>query len=315
MQESVPHKTLVVVSGPTASGKTRLAIRLARTLGGPVLSADARQVYKGLEIGSCKATAEERAQAPHELLDLVSPDEPYSAADYMRDALALLDKLFAGQKAAVMAGGAGFYVKAVAEGLDDLPPTPPEIRAEVARDLETNGLPSLLAELETGDPATFAKIDRQNPARVCRALETLRASGKPLSHFQKGEPAKRNFRLLSLTLNPPREQLYARINARVHEMLAAGLLDEVRGLLAAGYAPEAPGLRTIGYQEPVAFLNGEISEAEMIAAIQQNTRRYAKRQLTWLRNQRYQTRPPNEQYWFGGPDDPRIPPLIEEKLC
>jgi tRNA dimethylallyltransferase len=277
-------KTLICIAGPTASGKTALALALAERLGTEILSADARQIYRGMDIGTAKASLAERARVPHHFIDILDPDQPYSAGQFQRDADALLADLFRRHDAVVAAGGSTLYLDALWHELDDLPPAPPEIRERLKARLAAEGLPALAAELERADPETWEAIDRQNPARVLRALEVQEAAGRPISALRQGRrPRQTPWRCLKLALHDTREALYARIGRRVEEMLAAGLEEEARGLLARGYSPDLQSLQTIGYREMIQYLHGEISREEAIRLIQRNTRRYAKRQMTWLR--------------------------------
>lgn len=277
-------KTLVCIAGPTASGKTALSLALAERLGTEILSADARQIYRGMDIGTAKAGLAERARVPHHFIDILDPDQPYSAGQFQREADALLGDLFRRHDAVVVAGGSTLYLDALWHELDDLPPAPPEIRAQLKARLAAEGLPALAAWLERIDPETWEAIDRQNPARVLRALEVHETTGRPVSALRQGRrPRQTPWRCLKLALADAREALYARIGQRVEEMLAAGLEQEVRSLLDAGYPPEIQSLQTIGYREMIQHLHGEISREEALRLIQRNTRRYAKRQMTWLR--------------------------------
>ncbi|MBX3102978.1 MAG: tRNA (adenosine(37)-N6)-dimethylallyltransferase MiaA [Bacteroidetes bacterium] len=274
---------LVVLYGPTASGKTQLAIELAQALGCEVLNADSRQIYREMELGTAKPTAQERNLVTHYGLDLVSPDEAFSAPDYAAYALGILPSLFTRSPVQIVCGGTGFYIRALCEGLDEIPPTPPEVRTRIQQQLDTQGLAALVAELAQADPVAYARIDLRNPRRVQRALEVYYATGRPLSHWQQGATDRpRPFRCLYLSPHWPRAQLYARIDARVDTMLAAGLLAEVQALMAR-YGPGAPGLQAIGYAETVAHLQGQTDYATLVARVKQHTRNYAKRQLTWLR--------------------------------
>jgi tRNA dimethylallyltransferase len=274
---------LVIVQGPTASGKTALALRLAQEYGWPIVNADSRQLYRGMDIGTGKPTAQERSLAPHFQFDVAEPHESYSAGRYERETLAQLRLLFAHHPVVLLVGGTGFYIRALVKGLPSTPPPDPIIRAQVTAELQLEGLQPLLAELQAKDPQAFQAIDRQNPARVQRAVEVIRQTGAPFSSFQKAAPARRDFSTLKFAVEWDREELYYRINRRVETMLADGWVAETQALLDAGFAPDCPGMTAIGYREVVAHLQGRLSEAELCAAIQQETRQFAKRQLTWFR--------------------------------
>jgi tRNA dimethylallyltransferase len=273
---------LVVLLGPTAVGKTALAIRLAQQLSAHVLSADSRQLYLGLDIGTGKPTLAERGGVPHHFIDHLDADQAYHAGAFADEALALLDVLFAESPIHFLAGGTGFYVKALLEGMDDLPEVTPALRAEVQAVFDKNGLAPLLEELHAADPATWQRIDRQNPARVKRAVELLRAGDGPVSELRKGAKRSLPFATQVFGLNLDRATLHHRIDTRVQGMFAAGLVDEVRGLLER-YGESAPGLQSIGYTEVMAHLRGEIGLAECTRQVQAHTRQYARRQLTWMR--------------------------------
>jgi tRNA dimethylallyltransferase len=273
-------KHLIVIGGATATGKTRTAIRLARELDTAILSADSRQFYREMSIGTAKPSAEERAMAPHYFVDSLSVEDDYSVGDFERDALALLDQLFLRHDAVILSGGSGLFIDALCAGLDDFPAISPETRAWVRAGEESGGLPWLQQTLERLDPVANAAIDRQNPARLRRALQVSREAGRPYSEFLKREKKPRPFQSDFLLLEWPREELYRRIDARVDQMLDAGLEAEARSLLPYRHRP---ALRTVGYQEWFDHFDGKISRAEAMEKIKQHTRNYAKRQATWFR--------------------------------
>lgn len=274
------EKRLIVVVGPTAVGKTAMGIRLAKHFKTVVLSADSRQFYREMSVGTAKPNAAELAEATHYFIDSHSIEQDYSAGDYERDALALLATLFQEHDQVVMVGGSGLFVRAVCEGFDALPIAPPAVRDQLNRALETDGLPALQEQLKTVDPVYFASADIQNPQRVIRALEVFEATGKPFSSFRQRELTTRPFRVVTVGLNMAREQLYDRINQRVDAMLAAGLLEEVKSLQPFRHKP---ALNTVGYAEIFAYLDGEIGWDEAVDKIKQHSRRYAKRQITWFK--------------------------------
>jgi len=273
-------RKLIVVVGPTAVGKTALAISLAKHFRTEIISADSRQFYREMSIGTAKPTAEELAQAPHHFIDSHSIAEEYSAGDFERDALDLLDKLFEQHEYVVMVGGSGLFVRSVCEGLDDLPKAPVEVRNRLNTIFEMEGIEPLQQRLKTIDPAYYQSADVDNPQRVIRALEVYEATGKPFSSFLVKATAKRSFEIITIGLNMERERLYERINLRVDKMMEEGLLEEVKSLVAYR---DKPALLTVGYAELFAYLDGVLSLEDAVDKIKQNSRRYAKRQITWFK--------------------------------
>ncbi len=289
---SKPDKILLVVTGPTAVGKTTACIRLAQRFDTDVVSSDSRQLYRELTIGTAKPTPEEMNGVRHHFIDSHSIQHIVSAGQYEREALALLGNLFQEKDVVILTGGTGLYINALCFGLDDIPAIDPTIRENLMQQLRHDGLDSLLTQLRGRDPVFAATADLQNTQRVVRALEVAIGTGQPFSAFQRKQVAPRPFRPVLCALDRPRDELYSRIDARVDAMLANGLLDEVRGLLpfhrprpATGPSLDPPPLRTVGYSEVFDYLDGQISYDEMRDLIKRNTRRYAKRQLTWFRNQ------------------------------
>lgn len=275
---------LLVVAGPTAVGKTALCVRLAQYLGTEIVSADSRQFFREMRIGTAKPTPVEMQGVPHHFVDSHSITEEYSAGRFAADALVKLDELFRTYPVVILTGGSGLYVQAVTDGLDELPGVLPEVRAQLHTELAAHGLGPLVAELAATDPVAHDRIDPQNPQRVLRALEITRGTGRPFSSYHTQDTAARGaarpFRVVKVAFTRERDVLYERINQRVENMLAEGLLDEVRALLPQR---DRPALQTVGYQEIFGFLVGEYDWAEAVRLLQRNTRRYAKRQLTWLR--------------------------------
>ncbi|MBD2769453.1 tRNA (adenosine(37)-N6)-dimethylallyltransferase MiaA [Hymenobacter sp. BT664] len=277
-----PRPVLLTIAGPTAVGKTALCVQLAQHFQTEIVSADSRQFFRELSIGTAKPTPAEMQGVPHHFIDSHSIGEDYSAGRFATDCRAVLTTLFQQYPLVILTGGSGLYVQAVTDGLDELPAVPPEIRARLHAELAAHGLPHLVAELAATDPVAHARIDRQNPQRVVRALEITRATGRPFSSFHTHEPSPPDplFRTVKVALTRERAELYERINQRVEHMLAAGLLEEVRGLLPYRHHH---ALQTVGYQEIFGYLDGAYDWAEAVRLLQRNTRRYAKRQLTWLR--------------------------------
>ncbi|MBF9221109.1 tRNA (adenosine(37)-N6)-dimethylallyltransferase MiaA [Hymenobacter ruricola] len=277
-----PRPVLLTIAGPTAVGKTALCVQLAQQFQTEIVSADSRQFFRELSIGTAKPTPEEMQGVPHHFIDSHSISEDYSAGRFATDCLTRLADLFQKFPLVILTGGSGLYVQAVTDGLDELPSVPPEVRARLQAELAAHGLPHLVAELAYTDPVAHARIDQQNPQRIVRALEITRATGRPFSSFHTDGPPPENplFRNVKVALTREREVLYQRINLRVEHMLAAGLLEEVQGLLPYRHHH---ALQTVGYQEIFGYLDGAYDWAEAVRLLQRNTRRYAKRQLTWLR--------------------------------
>jgi len=284
MKKTRDAPPLLVICGPTASGKTALAVELARRFPIEVVSADSRQVYRGLDIGTAKATAAERRQVPHHLLDLVAPDGKFSVADFASLAHGAIAAIHDRGRLPVLLGGTGLYLRAVTEGLVDAPTGDPALRAELLEREGREGPGTLFRLLREVDPPLARRIPPGDVTRTVRALEVYRLSGRRLSDFQREHAfAERPYRTLKLGLAPSREELYRRIDRRVEGMLEQGLAAEVRGLLERGLNPGCKSLRTIGYREMICHLRGEIPLAEATTLIQRNSRHYAKRQLTWFR--------------------------------
>lgn len=273
-------KWLIVVGGATATGKTALAIELAKAYSTSVVSADSRQVFAELTIGAAKATAEELATVPHYLINQLSVSQDYSVGDYERDALMALDTVFSKRDVAILAGGSGLYIKAVCDGLDSFPEVSEEVRQFVANGEKSGGLSWLQAKLEEADPVYFAEVDRNNPARLRRALEICLQTRMPYSSFRTGTRASRPFNIVYILLDMPRTELYLRINERVDRMIADGLEEEVRSVLPCR---DKPALRTVGYEEFFDYFDGKLTFEETVDKIRQHSRNYAKRQVTWFR--------------------------------
>jgi tRNA dimethylallyltransferase len=271
----------VFIAGPTAVGKSEIALALAEQIGGEIISADSMQVYRGLDLGTAKPSPAERARVPHHLIDICDLHETFDAAQFVRRAQGAVAEIQARGRIPVFCGGTGLYFKALLDGLGAAPATHPPLRAE----LEATPLETLLAELRTRDPVTYEKIDRQNPRRVVRALEVIRLTGQPFS-TQRAEweaksqvtPAKNFF-----VLTRPSADLHARINARVDDMFRRGLVAETQQLLTRGLLDNPTALQAIGYRQVVEHLHGERDLPATIELVKSHTRQFAKRQLTWLR--------------------------------
>ncbi len=277
---STNSKRLIVVVGPTGSGKTALAIVLARHYGAPIISTDSRQVYRGMPIGTAQPTTDELSLATHYFIADREPEDDFNCGRYEVEALSLLERLFVDNDYVVAVGGSGLYVKALCEGMDELPDTSAELREKLKQRLATDGIESLFDELQQLDPVYAEVVDRHNPARVMRALEVCLASGRPYSEQRHGERAQRPFHIIKIGTDMPRDILYERINRRVDMMVADGLVEEVRALIPKRHLN---ALQTVGYRELFDYFDGHSTLEEAIALIKRNSRRYAKRQLTWFR--------------------------------
>jgi tRNA dimethylallyltransferase len=281
------NKFLIVVGGATATGKTATGIQLAQHFETEILSCDSRQLYREMTIGTAKPTAEELAAAPHHFINLLSIEDDYNVGNFERDALKLLDNLFFKKNVALLVGGSGLFIRALCNGLDEFPTIPLEVKKEVQSLFEKEGLIALQEAIKNADPVYFEKVDQQNPVRLMRALDVIKASGKPFSSFQNQKKKFRNFTPIYINVLMDREQLYERINRRVDLMLEAGLLEEAKSLFPY---KEKNSLQTVGYQEFMNFFDGKITLDEAIELVKRNSRRYAKRQMTWFRK---------EDHWTG----------------
>jgi tRNA dimethylallyltransferase len=273
-------KTLLVVAGPTAIGKTAFAIELAKRYYTEIVSADSRQFYREMAIGTAKPSLTELSDAKHHFINSHSIFDTFTAGDYEKEALNLLNQLFIEHDLVVLVGGSGLFIKAVCEGFDEFPDIAPAIRNKLNEEFVANGLAPLQERLKQTDPSYFNTVDCNNPQRVIRALEVIESTGIPYSSFRKANAKERPFNIIKLGLNLSREHLYQRINQRVDNMMTDGLLEEVKQLLP--YQHLNP-LNTVGYTELFDFLAGKQTLEEAISLIKQNTRRFAKRQLTWFR--------------------------------
>lgn len=288
-------KKLIVIAGPTAVGKTAAAIKLAQQLKTEIISADSRQFYREMSIGTAKPNAEELAQAKHHFIDSHSITENFTVGDFEKQALELLDELFKTHDQVIMVGGSGLFIQAVIQGFDDLPTADPEIREKLNLELAEKGIENLQDKLQEADPDYYNQVDLNNPQRLIRALEVFEATGKPFSSFRKAAINKRPFESIKIALNLPREELYDRINKRVDIMVEQGLIEEVRSLMPYKHLN---ALNTVGYSELFDYFDGKTDLHTAINLIKQNTRRFAKRQLTWFRKDQ-------EMKWMVA-DDPNL---------
>jgi len=273
----------VILTGPTATGKTDLSITLARYYNAPVISADARQCYKYLDIGTGKPSPETLTEIPHYHISTLNPDELYNASDFAGDFKHWSNSIRKQGKPVLVAGGSTLYIESLIRPLDDLPPRNEANLLELQNIADRDGLTSIQKKLEEVDPAYAQRIDGPNPHRMFRALDVWMQTGRPFSSFHKNRPFSLPENTLLICLHRERAELHQRINTRVDQMITDGLIEEVRGILGMGYEPNLQSLQTVGYREAIACIRGELTSEEMREKIKTNTRRYARRQLTWFR--------------------------------
>jgi tRNA dimethylallyltransferase len=277
--ESLAEPTLIIIAGPTAVGKTELCLRLAKELNTEIISADSRQFYREMNIGTAKPSPEELATVKHYFINSHSIAAEYSCGAFEADALALLQQLFREKQVVILTGGSGLYIQALAEGLDEMPETEPAVRQQLMAELAESGLEGLLNQLQRLDPVYYKQVDRANPQRVVRALEVCISSGQPYSSFRSRSRKERPFRIIKIGLNRERPELYQRIDLRMDQMLAQGLAEEATALYPYR---DHNALQTVGYKEIFDYLEGRQDWPETVRLLKRNSRRYAKRQLTWF---------------------------------
>jgi tRNA dimethylallyltransferase len=280
---------LIVIAGPTAVGKTAVSIQLAKQFQAEIISADSRQIFKELNIGTAKPDEVELAEVPHHFINSHSIYQEYDAAQYGNDALELINGLFERHNFLILCGGSGLYIKAVLEGFDDIPEVPESIREELARGFERLGITWLQEKMIELDPEHFREIDQQNPHRLMRALEVKIGTGSSIASFRKKQKREHSFQIHRVGLELPRDVLYARIDARMDKMIANGLFEEAQQLFPFR---NHNALQTVGYQEIFDFMEGTYDRDEAIRLLKRNSRRYAKRQLTWFKRD-------EEMQWFS----------------
>ena len=278
---------IITIEGPTAAGKSSIALQLAQALGTDIINCDSRQVYQYMDIGTAKPTAAERQAIPHHLIDIITPNESYNAGLFAQDAHRIIESLKAQGKTPIICGGTGLYVKVLLEGLFEHPPLKPGLREDLQKEMAEKGIEQMHQLLCEIDPAFAQKVSSNDPQRILRGLEIYRSTGMSMSQHwaqQKREPRYKAYRIL---INPERQTLYERINLRLETMLSAGLISEIEGLLQRGYQWTDPGLNSLGYKEFRAYFEGTASLAESSEKAAQHHRNYAKRQLTWYRKQKF----------------------------
>ncbi|HSC45840.1 MAG TPA: tRNA (adenosine(37)-N6)-dimethylallyltransferase MiaA [Candidatus Acidoferrum sp.] len=309
MNENPSDPVLLAIIGPTASGKSALALYLAKQFSGEILACDSTQLYRGFDIGTAKPAASERAAVPHHLLDVLAPPESSTAGDYRERALSVLADLRARNRLPILTVGTGLYLRALLEGLADLPQRSEDLRERLRASVNEHGPGHLHRMLQHLDPQAARQIAAPDEQKLIRAIEICLLSGKSLTEVhQAGRSPLTGWRILKIGLEPPREALYQRIHARTESMLAAGWLDEVRGLVASGLPENAKPFDFIGYRELRSHLRGELTLDQARAAIQQGTRQYAKRQLTWFRRE-------SNVHWLSAFGDSPTTAHVAQTFC
>ncbi len=294
---------LIVIVGPTGAGKTDLSIRVAAHYGAPILSTDSRQIYRGLPIGTAQPSAEQLRAVEHHFIASHDVTQEFNCGAYEAAAVPLLERLFRKGSRVVAVGGSGLYVRALCEGMDDLPQADEALRRELMRRLETEGVEAMAERLKALDPVYYDEVDRRNPSRVLRAVEVCLQTGRPFSEQRTGARKQRPFDIVRIGVTLPREELYARIDRRVDAMLEAGLEEEVRRMLPYR---DLNALQTVGYKELFDYFDGTITRDEAVTLIKRNSRRYAKRQLTWFRRDA-------EIRWFSPSDTEAVIAWIDAR--
>lgn len=302
---SISKKYLIVVLGPTGVGKTALSVHLANRFGTSIISCDSRQFYREMNIGTAKPTPEELTMAEHHFVGHISVTDRYSCGMFELEAVQKLDEIFISNQVALMVGGSMLYIDAVCKGIDDFPAPEPELRKNLHNVLNTEGIEALRAQLKLLDPEYYSKVDLKNPQRILKGVEVSLQTGKPYSSFLLQKAKQRNFEIVTIGLNRPREELYERINQRVDAMIAKGLVEEVRSLLPNR---NLVALKTVGYSEVFDFLDGKIAFEKAVELIKRNSRHYAKRQITWWQRN-------SSIEWFHPNDIITIEEYIKERIC
>jgi tRNA dimethylallyltransferase len=298
------NKTLIVVAGPTAVGKTAVAIKLAQTFHTEVISADSRQIFKELNVGTAKPSIDELAIVPHHFINTHSITDDYDAAQYGRDALGLISTLLERNEVLILCGGSGLYIQAVCEGFDDIPEIPVDVREGLVQQYERHGIQWLQDQMQQVDNEHFQQIDQKNPHRLIRALEVKLSTGSSIASFRTKNRIVHPFSIIKIGLELPREDLYTRIDDRMDKMIQQGLFEEATNLYPHRHRR---ALQTVGYQEIFDFIDGKYEKEEAIRLLKRNSRRYAKRQLTWFKRDA-------EMHWFLGHDIEGILDFINRQL-
>ena len=298
-------KHLIVIVGPTGSGKSDLAVEIAEWYGAPIISTDSRQFYRGIPIGTAQPDEEQLRRAEHHFIASHNLEDEFNCGAYEVAALAKLKELYEQHDVVVAVGGSGLYIKALCEGMDSLPEADPALREQLAKRLQTEGLEALCEELKERDREFYDQVDRNNPARILRALEVCITTGLPYSSLRTGVKHQRDFNIIKIGVDMEREILYKRIDGRVHKMIEMGLEAEAR---AVYHLRHLNSLQTVGYREMFEYFDGDITLNEAIELIQRNSRRYAKRQMTWFRRD-------GEIWWVNPADKQAIKQYLGSKIC
>lgn len=296
-------KSLVLIAGPTATGKTPLSVSLAKTFNTVIISADSRQMYREMKIGTAMPSKDALEAIQHYFIGNLSIYDYYNASMFETEVNSLLEILFKDRDRVLMVGGSGLYINSVCKGIDDFPVTDPSVREELMNQYKKEGIEGLRASLRLLDPEYYEKTDLHNYKRILKSLEVSIMTGRPYSSFLKGEPKTRPYKIVQIGLELPREELYKRIDARVEQMITDGLEDEARSLFPY---KECNALNTVGYKELFNYFEGRIGHQEAIRLIKRNTRRYAKRQISWFSRD-------NEMHWFNALDKSRIESFIHQE--
>lgn len=299
MKSPAPRPKLIALVGPTGSGKSALAIEVALVLEGEVVNCDSMQLYRKLNIGTAKPTDRQRSLVPHHLFDVIEPDEVYSAGRYMQEAREICRQIAGRVHTPIIVGGTGLYLRALLEGVFEGPGRTEELRQRLREIADRRGSEYLHRLLARRDPEAAGRIQPADRIRLIRALEVFFATGTPISRLQPGRQPFEEFQIVKIGLNLPRSELYARINRRVEEMFQSGLVEEVASLLRQGYSPDLKAFEALGYRAAVRFLKGKTTLEEAVESTQRETRRYAKRQMTWFRKE------PDMQWIEYAGEDPR----------
>jgi tRNA dimethylallyltransferase len=274
---------IIVICGPTGVGKTALAIELASRLKAEIISADSRQIYRYMDIGTAKPTKDEQEKVLHHLIDIKNPDEKYTAGDFAKDADLKIREIYQRNNIPFVVGGTGFYIKALIHGLCKIPKVPKEVRERLKKEINRQNVTTFYNRLKQIDPASATRIHPYDKNRIVRALEVFEATGKPLSSFWKSQNEYKRYEHFTIFLTAERKWLYNKIDERVDKMIAQGLRQEVENLLKKGFQPHDPGMNTLGYKEMIAYLQGKMSWEDTVDSIKKNMRHYVKRQFTWFK--------------------------------
>ncbi len=277
---------IIVIAGPTASGKTAAGIKVAEKFGGEIISADSIQIYRHMDVGSAKPTLEQRRSVPHHMIDIRNPDEDFSVGDYMREGRHCVQEIVRRGRIPIVVGGTGLYIRALLGGIADIPPSDPDLRARLCDEEQRDGRGVLYKKLQHVDPVKAVGVQPNNLHRIIRALEVFELTGKPMSDIQKEHSFRdRPYLYIFICISPPRRVLYERIDKRVDTMINKGLIEEVYSLHEMGYSRDLKALQSLGYRHAGMIVWGEMDHSNAIVLLKRDTRRYAKRQLTWFRSE------------------------------